>query len=407
MSAGSGRAGRIELVDALRAFALFGILQVNVLSFLWGPVALTVFVAAPGVVEQAAWLLVATFVSTKFLSLFAFLFGYGFALQTRGLRRGAAPAPVRRRYRRRLGFLLAVGVLHGVLLYFGDILTTYAVLGFVLLLYAASRPRRLAAHARGWFVGYLLLMAMLALGEWGSGLQADPAAADDADDEDAALAAAAVPTAWLTRHAIAVQGSYREYLAVNAADYANLTAQALTFAAPYVLGLFVLGALAGRQGWLAQPQRHPRVWRAARRIGWAALPLAAAGAWLSLRAQIDTPGAPSTPGFVLTSLSFPLAALYLSWIVRHRDAPALRRVIRWLAPAGRMPLTNYLCQSLAMGALLSGWGLGWGAGLNAWQLSLLALAFVAVQIVASRAWIARFGQGPVEALWKRVTYGGR
>jgi uncharacterized protein len=58
-----------------------------------------------------------------------------------------------------------------------------------------------------------------------------------------------------------------------------------------------------------------------------------------------------------------------------------------------------------MGALLSGWGLGWGAALGKAQLALLALAIVAVQIAASRAWIARFGQGPVEALWRRVTYG--
>lgn len=393
-AAGAGNAaGRIELIDALRACALFGILQVNVLSFLWGPSGLTVFVAAPGAAEQALWLLVATFASTKFLSLFAFLFGYGFALQMRGLRRRGGAAQARRAYRRRLGFLLAAGVLHGTLLYFGDILTAYAALGFVLLLYAGSRPRRLARHACGWLAAYAALMLLLVLGSAGA-----PA-------DDASVGAAAVPTEWLLRHAIAAQGGYREYLAANAADYAGLTAQALTLAAPYVLGLFVLGALAGRQGWLAHPQRHPRVWRAARIVGWAALPLAAAGAWLSLRAQIGTPGAPSVPGFVLTSLSFPLAALYVAWIVRHREAPALQRAIRWLAPAGRMPLTNYLCQSLAMGVFLSGWGLGLGGGLNAWQLSLAALVFVAAQIAASRAWIARFGQGPVEVLWKRATYG--
>jgi uncharacterized protein len=83
----------------------------------------------------------------------------------------------------------------------------------------------------------------------------------------------------------------------------------------------------------------------------------------------------------------------------------MRPFIRCLAPAGRMPLTNYVAQSFVMGLLLSGWGLGLGAVFSRAELALLALAIVAVQIVASRAWIARFGQGPLEAMWRRATYG--
>jgi uncharacterized protein len=132
--------------------------------------------------------------------------------------------------------------------------------------------------------------------------------------------------------------------------------------------------------------------------------VAAVSAWLLLQSAIETPGLPSALGFTLNVLSFPLLVLYLAWIVRWREAAALRAAIGWLAPAGRMPLTNYLAQSVAMGVLLSGWGLGWGATRSTTQLALLALVIVVVQIVASRAWIARFGQGPVEALWKRVTY---
>jgi uncharacterized protein len=85
----------------------------------------------------------------------------------------------------------------------------------------------------------------------------------------------------------------------------------------------------------------------------------------------------------------------------------MQAAIAWLAPAGRMPLTNYLMQSVLMGALLTGWGLALGLTLHRAELALLALAIVAVQIVLSRWWIARFGQGPVEWLWSRVTYGDR
>jgi uncharacterized protein len=383
---------RLDLLDALRAFALFGILQVNILSYLWGPGGLTVFDQPPGWADQAVYLLVATFVSTKFLSLFALLFGYGFALQMKRLRRGLDAFDARRAYRRRLWFLLAVGVLHGCLLYFGDILTVYALCGFVLLLYARARPATLARHARNALLAYVFLSVLLLF------------ATRAADRFIPAEEAAAVPADWIYRFDIAATGSYADYVRMSVSDYVDLTLIAITLSSPYVIGLFLLGALAGRLGWIAHPARHPRVWRAARWIGWAALPVSAAGAWLSLQSLVDTPGLPSALGFTLTSLSFPLLALYLAWVVRWRDAPALRAVVRWLAPAGRMPLTNYLAQSLAMGVLLSGWGLGWGATLSVAGLALLALTIVAVQIVASRAWIARFGDGPVEALWKRVTY---
>jgi uncharacterized protein len=93
--------------------------------------------------------------------------------------------------------------------------------------------------------------------------------------------------------------------------------------------------------------------------------------------------------------------------VRLQRQPSISRLIAWLAPAGRMPLTNYIAQSVAMGLLLSGWGLGLGASASRAELALLALAIVAVQLVASRAWIGRFGEGPLEAVWRRATYGAR
>jgi uncharacterized protein len=385
-------ADRIDLVDALRAFALFGILQVNILSYLWGPGGLTVFAEPPSLADRATYLLVATFVSTKFLSLFALLFGYGFALQMKSLRRAHDASGARRAYRRRLAFLLGVGVLHGVFLYYGDILTAYAVCGFVLVLYADARPARLARHARNWLIAYAAISIVLMVVALGAGRLLS--AADLAN----------VPPEWIERFEIAAGGSYADYVRAGLSDYLDLALLALTLSSPYIVGLFVLGALAGRLGWLAQPMRHPRVWAAAARIGWLSLPVAAVSAWLLLQSAIETPGLPSALGFTLNVLSFPLLALYLAWIVRWREAAALRAAIGWLAPAGRMPLTNYLAQSVAMGVLLSGWGLGWGATRSITQLALLALVIVVVQIVASRAWIARFGQGPVEALWKRVTY---
>jgi uncharacterized protein len=388
--------GRIELVDALRAAALAGILQVNIQSFAWGAGdSLGYFGAAPSAADSAVHLLVGTFVATKFISIFAFLFGFGAALQIRAIRRSCAGdmATARRIYRRRLLFLLALGIAHGLLLYFGDILAFYALCGFVLVLYMDRPAAALARAACRWWLAFALVsVAVTLLAE--AARRAYPAPGDPA----------LIPAETVEKFLVYTQGGYAEQIGVRAADFLYLVFVMGWFAAPQIVALFLLGHLAARLGWIRHPRRHPRVWRAAAVIGWAALPLAVAGAWLNYWAIVDAPGDPGMIGFGLQTLGSLLAALYVAALVRWREKAPLRAAIRWLAPAGRMPLTNYLLQSLAMGVLLSGWGLQLGASLGKAELALLAAAIAAVQIAASRAWIARFGQGPVEALWRTVTY---
>lgn len=391
----SAAARRIELVDALRAFALAGILQVNLQSFVWGAGdPLGYFAAPPSAVDAYVHLLIGTFVSTKFMSIFAFLFGVSFALQWRSLRRRAASIDAAyRSYLRRLAFLLAIGLAHGALLYYGDILAFYALCGFFLLLYAQARPARFARAVRNtWIFFALWSLAWIALGE--SARDAMPA-----DDDVAQITASA-----LAHFATYTQGGYAAQLFARIGDYGYALLSAIGFSAPQVIALFMLGALAGRLGWLSHPDRHPRVWRAALCIGAAAFPFAAAGAWLNFVAQRDTPGDPGLIGYALQLAGSLTACLYVALFVRHRER--IRAAIAWLASAGRMPLTNYLLQSVAMGVLLSGWGLGLGAELTRAQLALLGFALVALQLVASRAWIARFGQGPFEAAWRAWTYRG-
>jgi uncharacterized protein len=109
-------------------------------------------------------------------------------------------------------------------------------------------------------------------------------------------------------------------------------------------------------------------------------------------------------GSLLTFGGITTLALYLAVIVRYQNTPVGQRAITWLAPAGRMPLTNYLLQSILMGLMLSGWGWGLGATLTRAELALLGLAIVAGQIMLSRIWIARFVVGPIEKCWRLVTY---
>jgi len=385
---------RIEVVDAMRAFALAGILQVNIQSFVWGvgdP--LGFFIAPPSVLDAAVYLLIGTFVSSKFLSIFAFLFGFGFALQWRSLRRRLPLEDARAAYRRRLAFLLATGIAHGALLYFGDILTAYALVGFLLLGHAGARPQALIASAARWWIGFaLLILVGTAVFEWmrfAVPPQTDPTQ---------------LPAGALARLAVYTQGSFLQQVGVRLGDYGLSLGVTALLGVPQLMALFLLGAIAGRLGWLARPQRHARVWRLAVRVGIAGLPFAAAAAWLNFVATRDRPGDPGYVGYALGYVGALLACLYVAIFVRGQQWPPIRRLIAWLAPAGRMPLTNYVAQSGAMGALLSGWGLGLGDGLSRAELATLALLIVALQITISRQWIARVGEGPLEALWRRVTY---
>jgi uncharacterized protein len=386
---------RIALIDGLRAFALFGILQVNIQSFLHGAGdPLGYFLAPPSVLDTAVYLAIGTFVSLKFLSLFALLFGYGFTLQLRKLKQRHGLAGAKSLYRRRLTFLLAVGLAHGLLLYYGDILTGYALAGFVLVFYAGARSRRLLSVARNYFIAYLVL-SLLQLVMIEKARRAFPVEGD----------VGAVPPEILQQFAVMTTGTYLEQLPWRIEDFV-LQCLGLVYSVPLFVALFALGALAARQRWLERPQRFARLWQRAVPIGVVGLVLSALGAWFNYRTMLDAPADPDLIGYTLMGLAFPALALYLALIVRQQDAPWMQRLITWLAPAGRMPLTNYLMQSVLMGFLLTGWGLALGLVLGRAELALLALVIVAVQIVLSRWWIARFRQGPIEWLWRKATYGG-
>jgi uncharacterized protein len=384
---------RIALVDALRAIALFGILQVNIQSFLYGAGdPLGYFLAPPRPIDTAVYLAIGTFVSLKFLSLFALLFGYGFTLQMRKLTRRHGLAGAKGHYRRRLTFLLGVGLLHGLLLYYGDILTGYAIAGFILVAFAGSRSRRLLSVARNFFAVYLV-MSVAQVWLLGQARRAAPFEGDPA----------AVPQDVIEQFAVMTTGSFAEQLPLRWEDYL-LQCWGLIFSVPLFVALFALGALAARQRWLERPQRFARLWQRAMPVGVAALAASALGTWFNYQTMLTAPSDPDLTGYALMGIAFPALALYLAWIVRWQDRPWLQRLIAWLAPAGRMPLTNYLMQSVLMGLLLTGWGFALGLVLGRAELALLALAIVAVQIVVSRSWIARFGQGPVEWLWRKATY---
>ncbi|MDP3671111.1 MAG: DUF418 domain-containing protein [Telluria sp.] len=392
------RRSRNERIDALRGIAVFGILLINVWVLAKGSSQFRYGLlepAAPWWEHMSVWFC-AAFAEAKFYPIFAFLFGAGFALQMRSLRRAqGAWQPATERYRRRLTWLLACGLLHGSLIWYGDILTAYALTGFWLLR-AAGRPlaqvRRLLHLAL--FVNAAIL-AFLILGVLGM----EPSTPGEVSES--------VLEAARTR-AVYNSGSWREIALQRLADFgANIVN--FVFFLPELAMLFLLGVVALRLGWLTRPWRHRRLWRKVQLAGFAiGIPINLWWGAVALAEALDPYANALRAAVAHTWLTLGgpvLAGAYVASVMLA-GARVARWLGRWFAPVGRMALSNYLMQSVLGVILLQGVGLGWGAQLSRTGLLLYCAAIMLVQLCLSRWWLARHAQGPLEALWRRYTYLG-
>ncbi|MGK5026072.1 DUF418 domain-containing protein [Janthinobacterium sp. RB2R34] len=387
----SARPGRLAQLDVLRGIALFGILLVNIWGFAWGTLSLrygTLATPAPWI-DQAAIFLVAAFAEFKFYPIFAFLFGAGFALHTRSLRQQLGSwLAAQTAYRRRLRWLLLIGILHGLLIWSGDVLSSYALAGMLIVSLAPSgldRIRNLAWMLAG---GFLLFMALL--------YPVIPGMT--ADDTTRQL------QEFAGRYAIYTQGSLLAVAALRVRDY-GMQMLFVIVMLPHIIVLFSLGILSVRLGWLVEPQHHRHVWRRVCMVGLGlGLPFNLLSATALLQQTVN-PYQKDYNSMLFELLLYAggplLAAGYVAALMLA--GPALMATLaHWLAAAGRMALSNYLAQSLLATFLLQGWGLGWGARLRPVEMLCLALAIMATQVWLSRWWLARFKQGPVEALWRHL-----
>ncbi|WP_353155320.1 DUF418 domain-containing protein [Herminiimonas fonticola] len=390
------QATRSDRIDALRGIAVFGILLVNVWSFIWGFESLRygVLPVTASIFDVLSVAFVAFFAEQKFYPIFAFLFGAGFVLLTRSLKRRLGRwSDAERLYRRRLKWLLACGIVHGTLIWFGDILTVYAIAGFwVLSGLAGARLHKVRSNLRVWSIVFIVLLLtnfilsvqMIKAG----GLY-----------EQAKNTVAAVEAGRL----IYTQGNLFTIAIQRIGDYLSVTTQSL-FILPHIAVLFLLGAMAVRRGWLTQPWRHRIFWRRVQWTGFAiGIPFNLAWATMVLAEAID-PLHPSAYAFLLYAWlpigGSCLAAAYVATVML-----AGQNVGRWLeycfAPVGKMALTLYLMQSLLCAILIQGFGLGLGATWPPAGWLGIAFAIMLLQLAFSRWWLARHAQGPLEMLMRR------
>jgi uncharacterized protein len=383
---------RTPIIDALRGIALFGILAVNIQSFSSGVQipSLGLLDAASGTADYVTVVVTALLFEYKFYPIFCFCFGYGFAIQVR--KWVARGEDARGLFTRRIIFMLLMGVLHGVFIWFGDILSRYAVTAFILRRYLQSGPRKVIAAARLWFFITLAVSVFIASAALSPDVMADLKRA--VIDEFNATSRIYTHGTWL---AVTVQ---------RIKDF-NTVSLGFIFLIPQVMLLFLLGALTAQMGWL----RHPEKWRV---LWWRVfLSGAAIGIPCNLMFTDRAYSIATSPGmhigfwqeFASQGTPF-LSAMYVAAFALSARTIAGRAVCALFAPAGRFALTNYLLQSTVLSFLLYGYGLGLGAQLRQTQLLALACALYAVQLLASHLYQRTGWQGPMEALWRRFAGGG-
>jgi len=387
---------RIDVMDALRGFALLGVFIANMHSFSgWFMMSAADQVALAGSFWRAAeGLLFGWLIDGKFYTIFSLLFGVGFALQLDRLDRRGDHAS--RRFARRMAGLLLIGLFHLILIWYGDILTLYALSGFILLAVRGWSDRRLLIVAT---ILILLPVPAAALVHL-AGIPADLGlyAISDRIAAQTGHSTTAIPQ-WILRpdwpSFAAWQGSSFFYRIGSLIESWRLAK---------VLAIMMIGLWTGRRlidGTLFADRarlRRVMLWGLALGVPANFLMAAMGGIEGPYGWRVALAETGYALGVVPLALAY-AAAFLLAW-------PRRSGLLGIFAPVGRMALTNYLSQSVMGVLIFHGIGLGLGASLAPGWFILLVILLFAGQILFSRAWLARFGQGPMEKLWRWMTYGG-
>ncbi len=394
LSAPTPQSARITSLDTLRGVALLGILIMNIQAFAMPRAAYgnpTAFGDLSGP-NLWVWLLSHILAEQKFISIFSMLFGAGIVLMASRAEDGGRPAAL---HRRRMGWLILLGLLHAHLLWFGDILYSYGLCGLLAYLFRRQSPARLVVTAVGFLAVSSALLLLL-----GSSLQDAPPAALTELERDWKPPAPAI-----AGEIAAYRGGWLDQLPVRSTDAFNLQTQGFLFFTLWkVLGLMLLGMALFKLG----------VFSAARSTGFylglialgvlVGVPVIAYGVGQNFASGWDVRYSPffgSQPNYwasILVALAW--VGVVMLACKAHRLAPATRA----LAAVGRMALSNYILQTLVCTTIFYGHGLGLFGQIDRLGQIGIVVAVWALELALSPLWLRHFPFGPLEWLWRSLTY---
>lgn len=375
---------RIDSLDLIRGVAVLGIYIMNIHSITAPDIAYSVprWHIDSGIVDDWVYLFQSLFIESRFMSLFSLLFGVGLAVQWgRMAQRGAEPKPW---IKRRLGWLLVIGLLHGFFIWFGDVLALYALCGFFVIRHINDSVRRLVTTGIAFLLVGQLFLAYTLFGSLATGENLMQ-----------------VPDLPFSQEALAELRATNSDL--GARTLHNITENAfMLMVMPFITfwfstGLMLIGVALYRVGFF----NNANAWR------WA-LPLWAFGfSWgagvLALRYYwgLESSAAQATISLMMAA-GPPMAIGYASLLV------PLAQSGHWLVTAlrntGKMAFTLYLCQSTLTALFFSQIAPGLWGSLNRLETLMIVAGATVLQIGFAHFWISRIGQGPLERLWRWLAF---
>ncbi|MFW5754922.1 MAG: DUF418 domain-containing protein [Marinilabiliaceae bacterium] len=397
----TGASERIIILDILRGFALLGILMVN-MQWMNAPVAVSFSPVSlwESMPDQIADFLIRAFFESKFYVLFSLLFGYGFWLFLQ--KPAESPEQTVRTYVWRLVLLFFFGVFHVLVLWAGDILVWYALLGLLFVLFRQKSDKDLIK----WTIGLLLVPVVLTafftlLIQLAMSVPEAASEVEAAFEEQEAQMAALIESAMETFRS----GSFGEIFQMRLKEY-GLLLPAIVFFYPNVLAMFLVGMYAARKGYLNNIEANLGFFRKLLRWGlFLGIPLNIIYGVLAVNLPANEMNWLQVLSLILKGFGGPLLTLgYVSAIVLAFFRGAFMKFFIWLAPVGRMALTNYLMQSIIAVILFHSYGFGLYGQVSLWQGMILTVVIFSLQIPFSNIWLRHFRFGPFEWLWRSLTY---
>jgi uncharacterized protein len=379
---------RIEMVDALRGFALAGVCLANlgIFSFYY-MIDNTQKANLPlPVLNSIIGYIIYFFVDAKFWTLFSIMFGLGasiFISRADGLHKNGKAL-----YARRLSILLIIGLIHGIFLWNGDILVDFAIAGFILLIFSNIKGVSLAIW--GIILGaFLSLIIKIFQVKFLPGTHELMANID--------------PMAMKAYTA----SSYSKYLSFNLTSLRiwRLYAWAVLIAA---LGRFMIGYWIGQTGWIYDIKNYSKFFRKIMRIcawiGFSVMIITTVNSIL-LDAEVFSPKSDwKIVHYLLFPGSLAVGIFYAIKFAFLYQNDKWKKRLSVFKELGRMALTNYLMQTVINSIIFNGIGFGLAGQIGPSIYVLWFVLLIILQIIFSKWWLSKYRFGPVEWLWRSLTY---
>lgn len=375
---------RVEALDYLRGIALLGIFIANMLHF-HSPYAYMnpyVWFVLPG--EMSMFHFIDVFVEASFYPLFAMLFGYGLNMQyEKSLRNDTPFTPF---MVRRMGVLMMFGVLHAVLIWSGDILFTYALMGFIMIAFVRIPKKWLLTLSLAiYFVPTLLLYGLLALTRSATSASLLDGFSDNEQIERAL--------------AVYGNGSFGDIFAFRLNEFFTFEIVGSITAVFMILPLIMFGAA------LSKFQVIERMYGMKKQL------LAALVIFIPI--GIVLKNIPSWDGpkfenmfFVQSLFGGPILTVgYGALFLLLFQVPFLQVVTKPFATIGRMAFTTYILQSVIATAIFYSYGAGLYGKVDIVTGTWLAIGIFVIQLMVAHVWLSKFRMGPLEATWRKLSYG--